>query len=188
VQLDGKELLTMSLLNPDFTTALRISERINKSVGQRVAKTIDSGTLKLFIPAKMRKNVARYIAGIEKLQVTPDMIAKIIVNEKTGTVVIGEYVRISTVAVSHGNMSITVKEHEEVSQPGPLSKGETVTVKETSIEVEEEKSKVILLPKGTTIGELVRALNAIGVTPRDMISIFQSIKAAGALQAELEII
>ncbi len=187
VQLDGKELLTMSLLNPDFTTALRISETINKSVGQNVAKAVDSGTLNLLIPLKMQMNVAQYIAGIEKLQVTPDMVAKIVVNEKTGTVVIGENVRISTVAISHGNMSITIQEHAAVSQPGILSKGETVTVKETDITIEEEKSKVILLPKSTTIGELVRALNAIGVTPRDMISIFQSIKAAGALQAELEI-
>jgi flagellar P-ring protein FlgI len=187
VQLDGKERLTLSLLNPDFTTVLRISKTINTSVGLKVAKAVDSGTLSLLIPSDMQMNVAQYIAEIEKLQVTPDTVAKIVVNEKTGTVVIGENVRISTVAISHGNMSITVKEHEEVSQPGILSRGETVTVKDTDIQIQEEKSEVILLPKSTTIGELVRALNAIGVTPRDMISIFQSIKTAGALQAELEI-
>jgi len=187
VELDGKERLTLSLLNPDFTTAMRISNTINSFVGLKVAKAVDSGTLRLLIPSEMQMSVARYIADIETLQVTPDTVAKIVVNEKTGTVVIGENVRISTVAISHGNMSITVKEHEKVSQPGILSRGETVTVKDTDIQIEEENSEVILLPKSTTIGELVRALNAIGVTPRDMISIFQSIKAAGALQAELEI-
>jgi len=103
-------------------------------------------------------------------------------------VVIGENVRISTVAVSHGNLSISIKESPNVSQPMPFSEGETVVTPNTSIEIQEEKNQLILVPGGSTIGELVRALNAIGVTPRDLISIFQSIKAAGALQAELEII
>ncbi len=188
VALNGKKELTLVLINPDFTTVLRIAKTINKKIGKGVARAVDSGTLQLEIPKGMRLNVAEYIGRIEPLDVIPDTVAKIIVNEKTGTVVIGENVRISTVAVSHGNLSITIKEYEEVSQPAPLSQGETVTVKETEIDIEEEISEVILVPGGSSIGELVRALNAIGVTPRDLISIFQSIKASGALQAELVII
>jgi flagellar P-ring protein precursor FlgI len=186
--LDGKNSLTMTLHQPDFTTAHRISETINASMRGHVAKALDSGTLQLSIPAEFQQNVAKFIADIETLAVAPDTVAKIVVNEKTGTVVIGENVRISTVAVSHGNLSISIKETLNVSQPWPRSGGETVITPETDIQITEEDSKVIVMPGGATIGELVRALNAIGVTPRDLISIFQSIEASGALQAVLEII
>ncbi len=188
MRLDGRNYLTLSLSNPDFTTVKRLSERINGRVKKKVAKIVDSGTLRVNIPEEDRQNVARFIATIETLNVVPDTVAKIVVNEKTGTVVIGENVSISTVAVSHGNLSITIKEHWEVSQPEPFSEGETVVVPDTEVEVDEDNTKVLLIPGTTTIGELVKALNAIGVTPRDLISVFQSIKAAGALQAELEII
>ncbi len=186
--LNGRQDLTLSLFNPDFTTALRIAETINSAVGKRVARPIDSATMRIQIPEEMRMDVSLFIAGIETLEVNPDSVAKIVVNEKTGTVVIGENVRISTVAISHGNLSITIKESETVSQPGPFAAGETVTAKETQVAMKEDKSKVMLVPGASTIGDLVRALNAIGVTPRDMISIFQSIKAAGAMQADLVII
>ncbi len=188
LHLNGREYLTMSLFNPDFTTIDRLARVINDHVGKNVAEIVDPGTLKLNIPDEKRGHIAQFVAGLETLDVIPDSTAKIVVNEKTGTVVIGENVRISTVAVSHGNLSITIKENWEVSQPEPFSKGETVVVPDTDVEVEEEKTKVLLIPGTTTIGELVKALNAIGVSPRDLISIFQSIKAAGALQAELEII
>jgi flagellar P-ring protein precursor FlgI len=188
LSLEGKKSLTLTLLNPDFTTALRVSESINTVMGNGVAKAVDSGTLLLTVPLNFQDNVAKFLADIETLNVEPDAVAKIVVNEKTGTVVIGENVRISTVAVSHGNLSITIKESPEVSQPLPYSKGETVVTPDTNIEIKEEENQLVLVPGGSTIGELVRALNAIGVTPRDLISIFQSIKAAGALQAELEII
>jgi len=122
------------------------------------------------------------------LNVAPDTVAKIVVNEKTGTVVVGENVRISTVAVSHGSLSITVRESAEVSQPNAFARGETVATPKTDIEVKEEINKLMVIESGSTIRELVKALNAIGVSPRDLISIFQSIKASGALQAELEII
>ncbi len=188
MQLDGRQDLTFSLFNPDFTTALRISETINNAVGKRVAKPVDSATMRIQIPEEMRADVTLFIAGLETLEVMPDSVAKIVVNEKTGTVVIGENVRISTVAISHGNLSITIQESEMVSQPGPFAGGETVTTRGTDITMQEDKSKVMLVPGAATIGDLVRALNAIGVTPRDMISIFQSIKAAGAMQADLVII
>jgi flagellar P-ring protein FlgI len=186
--LDGKEALTMTLFNPDFTTAQRVSKAINDAMGGAVAKALDSGTVGLSIPEIQRDDVAGFLARLETLNVTPDTVAKIIVNEKTGTVVVGENVRISTVAIAHGSLSITVRESADVSQPNAFAGGETVATPKTDIQVKEEAKKLMVIEPGSTIGELVHALNAIGVTPRDLISIFQSIKAAGALQAELEII
>ena len=187
--LNGKKDLTLTLLNPDFTTALRVSETINAAMGEAVSKALDSGTLKLNIPETYREDISRFLANVEGLEVDPDTVAKIVVNEKTGTVVIGQNVRISTVAVSHGNLSITINETQTVSQPRPFTEtGRTVVTPESDIEVRESDNQLMVVDGGATIGELVRALNAIGVTPRDLISIFQSIKAAGALQAELEII
>lgn len=188
LSLEGKQVLTMTLSNPDFTTALRISDTINEAIGRQVANALDSGTLRLNVPVDMQNNITEFLAKIETLDVIPDTVAKIVVNEKTGTVVIGQNVRISTVAVSHGNLSISIKESPKVSQPAPFSEGETVITPQSDIEVREEENKLMIVPGGSTIGELVRALNAVGVSPRDLISIFQSIKAAGALQAELEII
>jgi flagellar P-ring protein precursor FlgI len=187
--LNGKKDLTLMLLNPDFTTALRVSETINAAMGEAVSKALDSGTLELNIPETYREDISRFLANVEGLEVDPDTVAKIVVNEKTGTVVIGQNVRISTVAVSHGNLSIIINETQNVSQPRPFTEtGRTVVTPESDIEVRESDNQLMVVDGGATIGELVRALNAIGVTPRDLISIFQSIKAAGALQAELEII
>jgi flagellar P-ring protein precursor FlgI len=187
--LNGKKDLTLTLLNPDFTTALRVSETINAAMGEAVSKALDSGTLELNIPETYREDISRFLANVEALEVDPDTVARIVVNEKTGTVVIGQNVRISTVAVSHGNLSITINETQNVSQPRPFTEtGRTVVTPESDIEVRESDNQLMVVDGGATIGELVRALNAIGVTPRDLISIFQSIKAAGALQAELEII
>ena len=118
----------------------------------------------------------------------PDAIAKVIVNEKTGTVVMGALVRISTIAIAHGNLSISIQNTRAVSQPGPFSEGRTVVTPQTEVDIQEENNQLMVVQAGSTIGELVTALNAIGVTPRDLISIFQSIKAAGSLQAELVII
>jgi flagellar P-ring protein precursor FlgI len=115
-------------------------------------------------------------------------VAKIVVNEKTGTIVMGEGVRIATVAVSHGNLNLVISESASVSQPAPFSEGSTVVVPKTDIQVQEEEGNLVVLPMGVSIGEVARALNAIGATPRDLIAIFQAIKAAGALQAELVII
>ena len=189
VALSEKKSLTLTLFNPDFTTALRMSEGINAAMGEAVSTAVDSGTLHLRVPDAYQSEVPRFLAKVETLQVEPDMVARIVVNEKTGTVVIGEKVRISTVAVSHGNLSITIKESSNVSQPLPFSEGgETVVTPESDVEMKESNNKLMVVQSGATIGEVVRALNAIGVSPRDLISIFQSIKAAGALQAELEII
>jgi flagellar P-ring protein precursor FlgI len=134
-------------------------------------------------------NIVGLVAMIEKLEVQPDLTAKVIINERTGTVVMGENVRISTIAIAHGNLSITIKESPQVSQPLPFSKGgETVVTPSTDIVVTEGEKQLMVIPSGTSIGQVVSALNALGVTPRDLIAIFQAIKAAGALQAELEVI
>jgi flagellar P-ring protein precursor FlgI len=128
-----------------------------------------------------------FIAALENMEVAPDHVAKVVLDERTGTVVIGENVRISTVAIAHGNLSIEIKENQNVSQPPPLSQGRTVVTRDSDVRVQEDRGQVMLVPQAITIRDLVRALNSIGVTPRDLITIFQAIKAAGALQAKLEI-
>jgi len=183
-----KNSLTLALHSPDFTTAFRVAEAINTASYGRLAATLDAGTIEVSVPEKYHGNLVQLISMIEGLEVTPDTAAKVIVNERTGTVVMGENVRIATVAISHGNLSIEVKESAEVSQPLPLSKGETVVIPESDIGMKEEKTPLFLIESGVSIGELVRALNALGVSPRDLIAIFQAIKAAGALRAKLEII
>lgn len=185
---NDKEELLMSLFNPDFTTVSRIVKSINKKTKKNVAQAVDSGALRITVPDSMKGRVSEFIASIEGLPITPDNTAKVVVNEKTGTVIIGENVSISTVAVSHGNLTITIQNKKDVSQPAPMSGGETTVTSSRTGEISEEEAHVMVLPRGTTIKDLVKALNAIGVTPRDLISIFQTIKASGALQAELEII
>jgi len=204
--MDKKEL-TILLNNPDFNTANRGANAVNAQMQAHIATPMDSGTLEFKIPEKFNNNIVSLIAQIGEIEVRPDSIARVIVNEKTGTVVVGENVRILRVAVAHGNLSIQIKEQKNVSQPRAFapsgrgvapqqmkdgtvvaSGGSTVVTPESHVSVAEEDSRLLLIPEGRTIGELVNALNAIGVTPRDLITILQAIKAAGALQGELEII
>jgi flagellar P-ring protein precursor FlgI len=181
--------LTIALHQPDFTTALRVSKAINLVLGSPMASPLDAGTVKIDIPETYKNSLVDLVASLEQIEILPDMEAKIILSERTGTVIMGENVRISSVAIAHGNLSVQIKEKSNVSQPAPFSEGQTVVTPETEISVTEESNKLILLaPQGTSLGNLVRALNAIGVSPRDLITIFQAIKAAGALQAELKII
>lgn len=183
-----KSKISLSLHRSDFTTASRISKVINSAFSEMVAKTLDAGTIEIRVQERYLGNIVEYITLIESLEVTPDTEAKVLINERTGTVVIGKEVKISTIAIAHGNLSIEVKETVDVSQPLPLSEGKTVASSETEISVQEEKRPVFLMNKGVDIGDVVRALNALGVSPRDLIAIFQALKAAGALQADLEII
>jgi flagellar P-ring protein precursor FlgI len=188
VSLEGKSELMLSLDSPDFTTAVRTAAAINSVIGENQAKAVDSGGIEIRIPQNLRNNVPRFIAGIENLEIETDSVAKVVVNEKTGTVVIGKDVRISKVALTHGGLSITVNEQNIISQPPELSEGETVVEKDRNVNVDEEERKVMVMEKTASVEELSRALNALGVTPRDMISIFQALKKAGALQAKLEVI
>lgn len=186
--LAGQDSLNYRLKSVDFTTVARMSEAIDRRFGAGTATAVDGGTLQVVVPEAFRRQTVAFIAAVEGLEVTPDAAARIVVNERTGTIVIGEDVRIATIAVSHGNLNLVITETPEVSQPAPFSDGETVVVPRTTIEVSEENGEIVVLNQGVSIGEVARALNAIGATPRDLIAIFQAIKAAGALHAELVVL
>ncbi len=183
-----KDEIFLTLKRTDFTTAERITNKINDNLRDVYAQTMDGRTVKVKVPGFYKDNTSMFVHTIEGLEVQPDAIAKVIVDERTGTVVMGENVKISTVAVAHGALFIQIKEEPLPSQPEPLSGGQTVVVPRTRISVEEGQDKLLIIPKAVKLGEVVNALNAIGVTPRDLISILQAIKAAGALHAELELI
>jgi flagellar P-ring protein precursor FlgI len=187
-QLSESRQMQLALRTPDFTTALKMAQSINSALGGGCAQALDAGTIKLEIPSHFENRTIEMIGQIENLQVQPEMVARIIVNERTGTIVMGEHVRITPVAVAHGNLTVQVTETPTVSQPLPFSQGRTVEVPDTQIEVQEAKGALRLIKGNATISQLVKGLNSIGVTPRDLISILQAIKAAGALQADLEII
>lgn len=184
---NDRDLLRISLRNPDFTTASRMSDAINQALLEPAAKMTDAATVEVRVPGKYLDNVSGFVTMIEHIAVAPDTVSKVVVNERTGTVVIGENVRISTVAIAHGNLSISIKEDAKVSQPMPFSQGQTVVTPDTNLNIKEEKAPIFLMESNVTIGDIVRALNALGVTPRDLISIFQALQASGALQAKLEI-
>jgi len=184
-----KKVLTLTLQQPDFTTSSRVAQAINTAFYEQIARTLDAGTIEVRVPEKYRGNTVPMVTLIERLGVTPDMASKVVINERTGTVIMGENVRISTIAIAHGNLSIEIKEEQQVSQPLPFSRtGRTVVTPESEIAVQEGNNPLFLVESGVSIGEVVKALNALGVSPRDLIAIFQALKAAGALQAELEII
>jgi flagellar P-ring protein FlgI len=184
-----KKVLTLSLQQPDFTTSSRVAQAINTAFYDQIARTLDAGTIEVRVPEKYWGNTVPMVTLIERLGVTPDIASKVVINERTGTVIMGENVRISTIAIAHGNLSIEIKEDQQVSQPLPFSRtGRTVVTPESEIAVQEGNNPLFLVESGVSIGEVVKALNALGVSPRDLIAIFQALKAAGALQAELEII
>lgn len=188
--LSGRQDLYLSLRSPDFTTARNVAEAINKDFSAKVAEAVDAGSVRLHVPApEAAEGVVGFISRVEGINVVSDSVTKVVVNERTGTVVMGENVRISTVAVSHGDISIEIRTQYLISQPNPFSrKGETVVVPYEEVGVNEQRARLVVLPESVTLGEVVRALNLVGVTPRDLVAILQAIKAAGALQAELEII
>ncbi len=183
-----KKTLSLTLHNPDFTTAFRVSQAINSALYDHLAEASDAGSIDVQVPKRYTGNIVELVTMIEGLSVMPDNAAKVVINERTGTVVMGENVRILTIAIAHGNLSVQIKESANVSQPLPLSKGETIVSPDTNVSIKEGNSKLFIMDRGVSIGEVVRALNALGVSPRDLIAIFQAIKASGALQAQLEII
>ncbi|MFN3459593.1 MAG: flagellar basal body P-ring protein FlgI [Oceanibaculum sp.] len=180
----------ISLRNPDFTTSRRVAQAINAFLGQPVAQPLDPATVRMALPQQYANNAVGLITDIEQLRVSPDFIAKVVIDEKSGVIVMGENVRISTVAIAQGNLTIRITETPQVSQPNPFSQGgETVVVPRTQIDIDEDADRrLTVMPSGVTLQELVDGLNALGVGPRDMISILQAIKASGALQAEIEVI
>jgi flagellar P-ring protein precursor FlgI len=184
-ELGGRDRVRLSLRNPDLTTAQRMAAAINRAIGAGSATATDPRTVVLVTAGR---DIARLLTDIEQLRVEPDQAARVIIEEASGTIVMGANVRVSTVAIAQGNLTIRVTEAPQVSQPGPLSGGQTVVVPRTGIDVDDGRERRLgILPRSVTLEELVRGLNSLGVGPRDLITILQSIKAAGALQAELEV-
>ena len=180
----GRDNVRLSLRNPDFTTAQRIAAAINGRSGG-VARALDPRTVLLTLGGR---DPMTFITQIEQLRVQPDQVARVIIEEASGTIVMGEQVRVSTVAIAQGNLTIRITEAPQVSQPNALGQGETVVVPRTQIEVDDQAERRLgVLRGGVTLSELVRGLNSLGVGPRDLITILQTIRAAGALQAELEV-
>ena len=176
------------LREADFTTITRMVKVVNSSFGH-IARALDSKNLEVKLPESYASKPVEFLSSLETLEVQPDSKAKIVVNERTGTIVMGKEVRLSRVAVAHGNIKLTVKESPKVSQPEPFSQGgQTVTVPDSELKLEEEDARFLVMEKGVSVGDVAGALNAIGVTPRDVITIFQAIKAAGAMQAELVVL
>ncbi len=211
----NKGTLSLILPRPDFTNAARVAKIINSALKSRAARTLDAGTIEVEVPKEYSGRTVELVAMIEQLDVTPDKSSMVVFNERTGTVVLGENVRIATVAIAHGNLSIEIKETADVSQPMPFSQGgglfggrpgpsgppvesrdgsaivapgaNTAITYDTDIGVQEENNKLFIVKSTVTISEVVRALNALGVTPRDLMAIFQALKIAGALHATIEV-
>ena len=179
--------LRLALRNPDLTTAKRIAGAINDFIGAAAAEPIDRATITLTVPPKYHGNIVALLTEIEPLQVEPDQPAKVVIDERSGIIVMGRDVRVSTVAVAQGNLTVSISESPTVSQPAPFSRGQTRTVARSRITVQEDGRKLGLVNEGISLKELVDGLNALGVGPRDLISILQAIKASGAIQAEIEV-
>ncbi len=226
VDVENWETVTILLRHPDFTTALRVAEAVEKAYGDGAAEAVNAGLVKATVPPAFQGKVVAYVAALESLDVIIDIPAKVVVNERTGTVVLGEHVRLSTVAIAHGNLTISVKINQNVSQPsapvvvggiaGPLvggagsapaqalvpkpgaqggaptigaaTGGQTAVTEDVQTAVEEEKTRLLVVEETVTLGDVVKALNAVGVTPRDLVAILSALKAAGALQADMQII
>ncbi len=181
--------VNISLRNPDLTTARRMADKINAFLKLPAARSTDPGTVLLDVPERYKGNTVALLTDIEQLRITVDQIARVVINEQSGVIVMGENVRISTVAIAQGSLTIRITETPQVSQPAPFSNtGTTETVARTAIEIEEDDMRQLaVLPKGVSLQELVNGLNALGIGPRDMITILQAVKAAGALQAEIKV-
>lgn len=182
------EEITVLLGDPDYTTAQRVAESINADLGEGTAKALDASTIAFDPPAELAADRVALLSRIEMLEVEPDAAARVVVNEKTGTIVAGEHVTIASVAIAHGNLSVEISGQPVISQPGAFSQGETVQTEDTRVKVESKGTGLLAIEESANVGDLARALNALGVTPRDMIAIFQALKEAGALRAELRII
>ncbi|MFN3481710.1 flagellar basal body P-ring protein FlgI [Rhabdaerophilum calidifontis] len=187
-RLNHLQNLRLSLRNPDFTTARRIAAAINDFLGADSAEPTDPSTVSVQVPRNYQGNMIRLLTEVEQLRVEPDQRARVVIDERSGIIVMGKDVRVSQVAVAQGNLTVTITEQPEVSQPEPFSNGQTVIVPRTGIRVDtDDKKKLAIVKDSVSLRELVDGLNALGVGPRDLISILQAIKTAGALQADIEV-
>jgi flagellar P-ring protein precursor FlgI len=181
------ETMELVLDRQDFTNVKRVTDAVNKSFGAAIASPVDGRSVRLAVPSEYKQRAVDFIATVEAVTVDTDAKARVVVNERTGTVIIGSDVIISPVSIAHGNLSIQIETTYQTSQPQPFSNGNTVVTPEPKLTTQEQKSNFVTLAKGATVEDLIRALNALGVTPRDTIAILEALKSAGALQAELEI-
>jgi flagellar P-ring protein precursor FlgI len=179
-------LVKLQLRRADFTTASRVTAAINKQFGAALANAENAAVIAVRMPAS--KSSADFVAGLEAVEVEADSRTRIVINERTGTIIMGKQVRIRPVAIMHGNLSVEIRTHFDVSQPAPLSQGKTVVVPDVKVQAKEEKASNIMLDDGATVEDLVRALSSIGSTPRDVIAILESLRVAGALEADMEVI
>lgn len=186
-EFNSQDTMTINLNMADFSTTQQVVETINRALGGPYARAADISTIDMAVPERFQGNLVPLMASLENLQVTPDAKAKVVVDERTGTVIVGAGVRLARVAISHGNLQVVISESANVSQPQPFSQGQTVVVPETELEVREERNKLVLM-EGATLQELVDGLNSIGATPRDLVSILRALKTSGSLMAELEVI
>jgi flagellar P-ring protein precursor FlgI len=180
--------LRLALHDPDFVSAGRIAKAINTELGADSAHVSDAGTVIIRVPAPYRVMVPDLVARLEPLPIAVDTMARVVINERTGTVVLGGDVRIGPAAVAHGNLSVRIATQYNVSQPESFSNGQTTVTPQTQVNVEQENRQLLALEEGTTLSDVVRALNTLGVTPRDVIAIMQALKAAGALRAEVVVL
>ncbi|HRW30464.1 MAG TPA: flagellar basal body P-ring protein FlgI, partial [Emcibacteraceae bacterium] len=190
--LNNNDSLNLSLRSPDFTTARRITTAINNFMGQNVALPLDPATIEVSIPQGYAGSMFSFLTDIEQLNVTPDQLAKVVVDERSGIIVIGKEVKVSEVAIAQGNLTIRVTETPQVSQPAPFTQApgaQTQVVPRTEVTVEEDEAgkKFAILEEGVNLQDLVDGLNALGINPRDMIAILQALKVSGALHAEIEV-
>ena len=189
VAMPAADAIAFTLKDPDFTSASQVAQAINRELGDGTARAVDAATVAVRVPAPYRTAIPELIARLEPLGVSVDTVAKVVINERTGTVVVGGNVRLGPAAVAHGNLSVKISTRLDVSQPPPFSKqGDTVVVPQEQVDVSEGRSQLLMVESGTTLEEVVRGLNALGVSPRDIIAIMQALKAAGALRAELVIL
>lgn len=187
--LPTSEIVTLALREPDFVSAAHIAEAVNEALGGEQASVLDPGSVVVKVPEQFRMNIAGLMARLEVLPVETDTAARVVINERTGTIVVGGQVRIGAAAVAHGSLSVKISTQFEVSQPSALAKGgDTVVVPNEQVEVRENSAQLVNLQAGTTLDSVVRALNALGATPRDIIAIMQALKAAGALRADLVVL
>ncbi len=177
--------ITFALKDPDFTTAVRLAEAINQKFQSDLASAMNPVQIRTVVPQQYRNKIATFISEIEALEIEPDVVARVVVNERTGTVVVGEHVTLSPVAIAHGNLKIEIQTTPVISQPPPFSQGETVVVPQTRTTVTDSGGQLLVVEQSASVRDVARALNALGVSPRDIVAIFQALKQAGALKAEL---
>ena len=187
--MDDMQSVNLALRNPDFTTSRRVAQAINAFLGTSAAIATDPSSVNVTVPESYAGQVVNMITDLEQLRIEPDQIARIIIDEQNGVIVMGENVRLSTVAIAQGNLTVRITETQQVSQPGPFSEtGTTTVVDRTDVQVDQDSdSRLTVVQDGVSLQEFVNSLNALGIGPRDMITILQAVKAAGALQAEIEV-